>query len=236
MADIDAAHLLRPDFARLEQLLARVTTSLRPVAGVWQIAIFGSRAEDRADCWSDIDMIVGCEHRDAAQWSAAAAIRAAQAVLFYQVFSLADQPSGRYWFADESPFHKLDVSFVPLAEYRRLMQEGTSNGHPITLREIHAVTSPMPGAVPPPVAPNIIHFSEAETRIRQCHVPLMNSLRSRLRGRDMYPNSSAELAEKAAELRRRLDGITPRTTMAGGRIGLLAWQLVEMAEYLLRCV
>jgi len=49
----------------------------------------------------------------------------------------------------------------------------------------------------------------------------------------MYPNSSAELAEKSRRLRECLDGVERDRVMSGGRIGLLAWQLLEMAEFLL---
>jgi hypothetical protein len=76
-------------------------------------------------------------------------------------------------------------------------------------------------------------LGEQETSICRCHIPLMNSLHSRLCGRDMCSNSSAELGEKARHLRQCLEGVDRHAVMAGGRVGLLAWQLLDMAECLL---
>lgn len=223
--------MLQPDYAHLDRLLRHITAALLSIGGVRGIALFGSLAENRADRWSDIDMIVGCEEVDTTKWSVAGAVRAAVPILYYQMFSVGDQPSGRYWLLGESPFHKLDVSFVSVAEYQRAMHEGTRLGHPIVLREVYAAEGAMRLTLTPPVAPSPLSFGEQEIRICRCHVPLMNSLHSRLRGRDIYPNSSTELEEKALRLRQCLDEVARDAVMAGGRIGVIAWQLLEMADY-----
>lgn len=226
--------LLYPNPQILRHLAAGVAAALGKVRSVRRIALFGSLAEDRADCWSDIDMFVGCEDVAATQWSAAAAIRTARPVLFYQTFSTAEQPSGRYWFVGESPFHKLDITFLSREEYETRRGDMTLNGYPIAVRNIYTARADDVPAASPPVPLTILQFGEHEIRIQRIIAPLMNSLHSRLRGREMYPNSSGELDLKARMLRESLNGVTRDTVMAGGRIGLLAWQLLEMAECLLQ--
>jgi len=103
---------------------------------VQHIALFGSLAEDRADCWSDVDLWVACEDVEQTQWIAAAAMRAAHPVLFYRMFSNAAQPAGRYWFAHASPFHKIDISFYPPALYHTAVSQPTYLGYPVTVREV----------------------------------------------------------------------------------------------------
>ena len=224
--------LLRPAVDGPQRIASEIVAALASLDGVRRIALFGSLAEGRADRWSDVDMIVACQDSDVTQWAAAAEIRRAKGVLFYQTFSTAEQPSGRYWFEGESPFHKLDVSLHPLAAYEAVRRGQAPDEYPMTLKEVYSA-EPYDGTPSVAVAAAPLSFDAQETRIKQCHVPLMNSLRSRLRGRDLYPNSSAELEEKARELRGRLEGVSPDAVMAGGRIGQLAWRLVEMAEHLL---
>jgi len=157
--------LLFPDPTRRSHLLSRILAALQAEAGVHSVALFGSLADKRADRWSDIDMIIACDNVEIRKWAAAWALREAIPVLFYQTFSLADQPSGRYWFVGESPFHKLDVSFVSLPEYQRTVHEGTMQGHAIVLREIYSSPSGALNLVTEPALPGILHFDKLETRI-----------------------------------------------------------------------
>jgi len=223
---------LQPAADGPQRIASEIAAALASLADIRRIALFGSLAEGRADRWSDVDMVVACQGCDVTQWAAAAEIRRAKPVLFYQTFSAAEQPSGRYWFEGESPFHKLDISFYPLATYEAMRNGSMPREHPMILKEIYAA-QPQNGTPALAVAASPLSVDAREMRIKRCHVPLMNSLRSRLRGRDLYPNSSAELAEKTRELRSRLEGVRKDTVAAGGRIGQLAWRLVEMAELLL---
>jgi hypothetical protein len=112
--------------------------ALAEVTGVRRIASFGSVAAGRADPWSDLDLFVACADVDRTAWVAAAAIRAAKPVLFYRMFTGVPQPSGRYWFADEAPFTRLDVSFYAPADFEAVCRNGLKKEHPVTVHIEHA--------------------------------------------------------------------------------------------------
>lgn len=124
------------DASSVGLLAERITHALRTEPSVRAIAFFGSLAEGRADEWSDVDMLVACDGVETAKWAVAAALRISKAVLYYRPFSSAQQPSGRYWFVGESPFHKLDISFDSMEDYVALLQGGGRLGHDITVREL----------------------------------------------------------------------------------------------------
>jgi predicted nucleotidyltransferase len=110
--------------AKLAELLREIVTTLSQLTCVRSIHSFGSVAIGTSDQWSDLDLLVECADVDKTPWRAAAAIRALKPVLFYRMFSGVPQPSGRYWFCDESPFLRLDVSFHSTAEHRGVVENG----------------------------------------------------------------------------------------------------------------
>src|SRR3954470_4293230 len=95
----------------LERLQRELVASLSAITSIRNIDSFGSVAAGDADEWSDLDLLVWCELPEQTAWLAAAAIRSIKRVAFYRMFTGVSQPSGRYWFCNESPFHRLDVSF-----------------------------------------------------------------------------------------------------------------------------
>lgn len=122
-----------------------LVAALARVTGVQRIASFGSVAAGRADPYSDLDLIVACAEVDRTAWFAAAAIRAAKPVLFYRPFTGVTQPSGRYWFVDEAPFTRLDVSFYAPTAFEAVCRTGLKENHPVTVRIEH-VRDPAPVA------------------------------------------------------------------------------------------
>lgn len=123
------------------RLKCEVVAALSRLSSVRRIASFGSLAEGGSDRWSDVDLFVACEDIAASPWIAAAAIRAAKPICFYRMFTGVPQPSGRYWFADESPFHRIDISFYGIADYIDVCRDGLNNGHPVTTREEYSATA-----------------------------------------------------------------------------------------------
>jgi predicted nucleotidyltransferase len=124
------------------RILAEVLAALRQMSGVRKRATFGSVAERRADGWSDVDMFVACEEVERTAWTAAAAIRVAKPVGFYRTFTGVDQPSGRYWFADEAPFNRLDVSFYSTAEFEVVCRDGLKEDMPMFARVEYVADGP----------------------------------------------------------------------------------------------
>jgi hypothetical protein len=95
----------------LERIRGELVAALSAISSVRSIDSFGSIATGSADQWSDLDLLISCEAPEHTAWLAAAAIRSTRRVAFYHMFTGVSQPSGRYWFCNESPFHRLDVSF-----------------------------------------------------------------------------------------------------------------------------
>ena len=116
------------------RLKDEIVAALARIPGVCRIASFGSVAAGRADCWSDLDLFVVCADVDRTAWLAAAGIRAAKPVLFFRMFTGVPQPSGRYWFADEAPFTRLDVSFYAPADFEVVCRNGLRQAYPVTVR------------------------------------------------------------------------------------------------------
>lgn len=128
------------DEAPCHRVKCEVVAALSRLSTVRRIASFGSLAEGSSDRWSDVDLFVACEDIAVSPWLAAAAIRAAKPVCFYRMFTGVTQPSGRYWFADESPLHRIDISFYCVADYIDVCRDGVKNGHPVTTREEYSAT------------------------------------------------------------------------------------------------
>ena len=116
------------------RLKQEIVAALAEVPGVLRIASFGSVAVGQADLWSDLDLLVEV---DQTAWLAAAAIRLTKPVLFYRPFTGVPQPSGRYWFADESPFTRLDVSFYAPADFEAVCRNGLKEEHSVNVRIEH---------------------------------------------------------------------------------------------------
>lgn len=126
--------------AACHRVKCEVVAALSRLSTVRRIASFGSLAEGGSDRWSDTDLFVACDDIAASPWIAAAAIRAAKPVCFYRMFTGVAQPSGRYWFADESPLHRIDISFYCVADYIDVCRDGLKHGHPVTTREEYSAT------------------------------------------------------------------------------------------------
>lgn len=131
----------RSDDIPCQRVKCEVVAALSRLSTVRRIASFGSLAEGRSDRWSDVDLFVGCDDIASSPWIAAAAIRAAKPVCFYRMFTGVAQPSGRYWFADESPFHRIDISFYSVADYIEVCRDGLKSGHPVTTREEYSAAA-----------------------------------------------------------------------------------------------
>jgi predicted nucleotidyltransferase len=124
-----------------ERVRDEVVGALAQLSAVREIASFGSMAEGRADVWSDVDLLVACEDVGRAAWLAAAAIRAAKPVLYYRMFTGVAQPSGRYWFEDEEPFNRLDVSFYSAPDLAAVRRSGLKEGLPMVSRTEYTASS-----------------------------------------------------------------------------------------------
>src|SRR5256885_10953171 len=108
----------------LERIGGELIGALSAITSVRNIETFGSIASGRGDQWSDLDLLVSCEMPEQTAWLAAAAIRSTKCVAFYRMFSSVSQPSGRYWFCNESPFHRLDVTFHSPSEHAAICRSG----------------------------------------------------------------------------------------------------------------
>jgi hypothetical protein len=201
-----------------------VVAALAKVTGVRRIASFGSVAAGRADPWSDVDLFVACADVDRTAWFAAAAIRAAKPIFFYRMFTGVPQPSGRYWFADESPFTRLDVSFYAPADFEAVCRDGLTVDHPVTVRIEH-VCDPAPVALLPDPASHtaapVLDITPAETEA----------------GRLLYVHLEAVKAERRGHVGKRDSRQTREALrhclatpleMAGGDFERLARQCLEL--------
>lgn len=215
--------LLNPDPAGPARLAEEVVAALAAVPGVRAMALFGSLAEGRADRWSDVDLIVGCDEVEALQWAAAQAVRALRPVLLYRKFSAVEQPSGRFWFADTSLFHRLDISFIALERYHERLRCRIENDHLITYQQIYAAS---PSTQLPPACPTPLAITARETEVGLWVYRLLNALKARLRGQITLE----ELTPTVEGLRAMLAELPRDAVMAGGQIGAFAYRLLEMAD------
>jgi hypothetical protein len=126
-----------------QRILRFVSSALASLSAVREIASFGSVAEGRADAWSDVDLFVSCDGVDRTAWLAASAIRRAKPVRYYRMFTGVPQPSGRYWFEDEQPFGRLDVSFYSADGFAAVRQAGLKEGMPVITRAEYVATRPV---------------------------------------------------------------------------------------------
>ncbi len=218
-----------PDTAGPERVAQQVLATLTALPFVRAVALFGSLAEGRADPWSDVDLWVACDDAEQTQWVAASALRAAHPVLCYRMFGNAPQPSGRYWFVHESPFHKIDISFESRTRYQDLLSHPEQLYYPITVREVYRQSEPPAAtALPSPFHPVEITEYERELGMR-CYL-LLRGIKYFQRGEW----ERAELEARYHALRATL-GDTPRAAVMGsGAIGELAYRFIDIARACLR--
>lgn len=118
------------------QLKERLLQVVSTVYSVERVMAFGSLAVDRCDAYSDVDWLVAVDQPDAA-WQVVDAIRQDMPVLFYRKFSSDRQPAGRYWFKDQSPMTRLDVSFHSPDALDRIGDSELYLDHPVTCRLLY---------------------------------------------------------------------------------------------------
>ena len=158
---------MQTDAKDLERIRDEMVAALSAISCVRAVDSFGSLASGSADRWSDLDLLVACEAPEQTAWLAAGAIRAAKQVAFFRMFTGVKQPSGRYWFDGESPFHKLDISFHRLDERQAVASSGVRLGHPIDVKveyEAHRAADP---------AADLRHHSPAaaiDVRLRETEI------------------------------------------------------------------
>jgi predicted nucleotidyltransferase len=214
-----------PDPQGPERVAGKIIATLAALPFVRDMALFGSLAEGRADCWSDVDLCVACDDVERTQWIAAAAIRAAHPVLFYRMFSNVAQPAGRYWLFPESPFHQIDLSFHSPAAYQVRINQPTFMGCPVTYREVPITrTATAPMDLPSPWRP--VEISDDETEIGSRVYLLVRAMRLHRRGE--WERSVVE--ERYATLRTALGNMDRSAVMGGGAIGELAFRVLDLAE------
>lgn len=136
------AVLGNPKESGLERIRRELVAALSAITSVRRIDSFGSVAAGCADRWSDLDLLISCEVPERTAWLAAGAIRSTKQVAFYRIFTGIAQPSGRYWFCNESPFHRLDVTFHSPEEHAAVCRSGVRGGHPIHRRLEHVAHVP----------------------------------------------------------------------------------------------
>ncbi len=216
-----------PDPAGPERVAQTIIAMLIALPFVQKIALFGSLAEGRADCWSNVDLWVACDDVERTQWIAASAIRAAHPVLFYRMFGNASQPTGRYWFVDESPFHKIDISFHAPSDYQRLIGQPTLMGYPVTFQEVFSRTAAAaPVDLPAPCHP--VEISEYEREIGARIYFLQRAIK--LFDRGEWERSIVE--ERYNALLSTLGNTDRSAVMGGGAIGELAYRMIDIMEIL----
>jgi len=211
MEDQSVSHITR--------IKGELVTALSVLTCVRRIDSFGSVAVGRADQWSDLDLLVSCEHVERTAWLAAAAIRSAKRVPFFRAFSGVAQPSGRYWFDDESPFHRLDVSFYSPAEHAVVCRSGVHSGHPVMVKPEYVAHRPVdPAADARLLSPaNRVDVTPRERYIGRLLYVHLETAKDRMRG---WP-AERNILETRAEL---LDAASSTLTMHRhkGLMGFLA--------------
>lgn len=204
-------------------LCEQVTTALRDLPAVRRIIAFGSLATGAADAFSDVDMLIVCNDLPAGAWAAARAIRSAKPVQFYRMFSSAAQPAGRYWFADQSPLTRLDISFHTEADYQHLLATGRYLAHPLHTRELHVNPVPIPFASDAMTVPLII--SEAETHLGERIYRIVRAIKHTLRNQPFRYTLSDCIAWLETAVRETRD-----TPFVGGDPHALAAACLQLAN------
>lgn len=219
-----------PDPKATVRIMKEILTALASIPTVRTIGIFGSLASDTADRWSDIDMLVGCDQLDSTQWLAADAIRSAKPVLYYRRLSDRDveQPSGKFWFESESPFHRIDIIFNTLDDYQSYLSEQARRGYDIVLREIYRsdTANQSTSALSDTRSPTPIDPAEQEAGLWIARLADRN--KAYIRGR----RPIEDLVSASDSLRNHLRNLPPEIVIAGGDIRSLAQRLLDISDQL----
>jgi predicted nucleotidyltransferase len=205
--------------SQITRIKGELVAALSALTCVRRIDSFGSVATGRADRWSDLDLLVSCELVERTAWLAAAAIRRAKRVTFYRTFTGVAQPSGRYWFDGESPFHRLDVSFYSPADYAAICRSGLRSEHLVAVKPEHVShVSVAPSADARLLAPaDREEVTQRETDIGRLLYRHLETAKNQMRGRQ----GQRTIVETRAAL---LDATscTPRMPGDEAVMGLLA--------------
>ena len=219
---------LYPNPASPHRTADEVLSVLAEIPCVHRVALFGSLADNRADGWSDIDMIVACDDLEDNAWNAARAITTAKPVLFYRKFTTREQPSGRYWFAGESIFNRLDISFICLDEYQSYFVDPRLFGHEIALREVYASDTTSNTIIDKASNRFLEHATDYETEIGAYIYFSLEALKHCLRG----GGCPDKHIPRIAGLRKAIPNLPRNSMLTNGCIGELAHQVYEMLEHL----
>jgi hypothetical protein len=216
-----------PQGTGLERLRRELVAALSAITSVRNIDSFGSVATGCADQWSDLDLLISCEVPEHTAWLAAGAIRSTKRVVFYRMFTAVAQPSGRYWFCNESPFHRLDVTFHSPAEHAAVCRSGVRGGHPIHVRPEYMAHVPADLSADRRLTSPAgrVDVTPCETEIGRLLYRHLEAVKTQLRGRLAKRNvleTRAALLAAAAE--------TP--ILAGG--GDLVGYVASVDEYIQR--
>lgn len=189
----------------LERIRGELVAALSAISSVRNIDSFGSVAAGSADQWSDLDLLVSCDMPERAAWLAAAGIRSTKRVAFYRMFTGISQPSGRYWFHDESPFHRLDVTFYSSTEHKAVCRSGVRSGHPVRLRSEYSAHLPADLSADSYLysPARCVDVTARETEIGRLLYLHLETAKDRLRGRPAKRNileTRAALLDAAAEI------------------------------------
>ena len=188
-------------------LLSEIVQAISRLSCVREIASFGSFAIGQADEWSDIDLLVACAEPAKTAWRAAGAIRFLKPVAFYRMFTGVAQPSGRYWFCDETPFHRLDIAFHSTTDYANALRNGVRAGHPIQPRREYLAES-MPDAIAdstiyPSTEP--VQITDRETEVGRLLYLHLEALKFSMRKRPWKQNPFKTRAQLLAAMESPLE-------------------------------
>ena len=217
--------MLFPDPEASMRIQTEIVEILQQLPFVQIITLGGSILEGRNDCWSDIDVWVECDQVQENQWIAANHLRESKPVLFYRMFKGPNQPSGRYWFSNESVFHKLDISFHSREEFGNLRKHAIQKGY--VSRELHSVQNSNFVNTELITLINPLPITEKEQEIGLWMRRTLDRSKGKLRGK----LEQQYLEEAIGGLKSVTKDMTKNTVMAGGWLGCLALQILAIGEY-----
>jgi len=216
-----------PDPAGNLRLKDALCDLLATVSFVQRVILFGSFAQERADRWSDIDLLVVTINR-LQFWELLTLLVQHKPIVWRGLFVPQYPPSGGnvlgIVFEGESVFHNVDLNFMTLAEYHTpdaLTRFGTA-------KEVYATAAPVSN-----VDDGVISMAEVQhpdnRRIFEGLHFTKKAIKRILRGQSAHD----ELRQRSDQLRHILNDYPPDVESPYGKIGWLAHQYLAMAETLL---